>query len=690
MHLKSRFRFLRRRLEHFSVSVLQCHNFITTAARSFMTQFCIFFILLVHFCTLLFASYPNCANISYLSTGFADVRTVLTTCLANVPASTVPPSYFIPKSIPTRQYNATIVNTSVAINTLIEVDDITAQVTADIYLRAYWKDDRLKLPTEFWEDMNPAVAREGLEISSFVRDAANPLPLWLPDIQIVEAVTIETLAELVHLFEDGNIFWSRHMLVTLTEAQMDLHKYPMDSQTFVMSLQSFAFSDDFVKLQPVGSDYIVFNSNPSLDSVYVDLNRLWEHKSTNAYVRSVDSGIFFDSNRRYSTITINMGFERKSYGIIFRLAFPVVIFMLIVGYTFWVDVEKRIDISVTMLLVVSALYSAIGQIIPFVGYFTIFDLYITSAFVLLSISILIHFVVYVLDSYKKKHPMLGFGSNLIEFVSRIFAVPVACMLISYYFSIVQLNMLLPLSVLVAITVGYALMTYGKNVEATFWQSFDKLHDKKHGKPLSSRTLNSGVSRKNNIRQQGLSPVRAPLGDGKESASPTTVEDLVGKLVEALQDAKSKESDENNNDDDYDEVPSLISKGEDFMVDWIAKYLAPNLRPIHTLRREESKAVFMSRKVKTGTGKPILRSIYTNKYAPTAADHINTDQQQQHQQQANHNNYNEDDDADTERGIHVHSAQVQAESNQASDNLSPPSADSFGCFPYGRGRIHTKG
>ena len=45
-----------------------------------------------------------------------------------------------------------------------------------------------------------------------------------------------------------------------------------------------------------------------------------------------------------------------SVGIILRLALPVTIFLLIVGFSFWGDSDKRVDIALNMTLVVAALY----------------------------------------------------------------------------------------------------------------------------------------------------------------------------------------------------------------------------------------------------------------------------------------------------------------------------------------------
>jgi hypothetical protein len=43
-------------------------------------------------------------------------------------------------------------------------------------------------------------------------------------------------------------------------------------------------------------------------------------------------------------------------GIVLRLALPVTIFLLTVGFSFWADPEKRVDIALSMTFVVAVLY----------------------------------------------------------------------------------------------------------------------------------------------------------------------------------------------------------------------------------------------------------------------------------------------------------------------------------------------
>ncbi len=198
--------------------------------------------------------YPLCTNVVRLATGYIDITATLTNCTDSIPGSRLPPSYFIPINYPPQHPPPTVVNTSIAANSLINVDDITAEVTIDIFLRCYWRDPRIHLSDEFWREMNPATHVDGFDIGPYLEN--DDLPIWTPDIEIKEAIDINLVSDLMHLFPDGHIFWSRHLLVTLTQSQMDLHDYPIDSQSFTITLESFSYSNKLVVLAPINDSYI--------------------------------------------------------------------------------------------------------------------------------------------------------------------------------------------------------------------------------------------------------------------------------------------------------------------------------------------------------------------------------------------------------------------------------------------------
>ena len=68
--------------------------------------------------------------------------------------------------------------------------------------------------------------------------------------------------------------------------------------------------------------------------------------------------------------------QRRSFGVVYRLALPVLLLLLLVGLTFWGDHAGRVDTTITILLATSALYIVIFSSTPMLGYLTVFDTYI--------------------------------------------------------------------------------------------------------------------------------------------------------------------------------------------------------------------------------------------------------------------------------------------------------------------------
>ena len=73
-----------------------------------------------------------------------------------------------------------------------------------------------------------------------------------------------------------------------------------------------------------------------------------------------------------------------------RLAIPILILSMLAVFAYWSDPNDRINITITLLLAISALYIVVFQNIPMVGYLTRFDSYVISMFCILSGCCLIH------------------------------------------------------------------------------------------------------------------------------------------------------------------------------------------------------------------------------------------------------------------------------------------------------------
>ena len=66
--------------------------------------------------------------------------------------------------------------------------------------------------------------------------------VWLPDGWFGDQLQWEVHAGSFKLYPDGTFFYSRHCILTLKQSQLDLTKYPLDSQYIDLKLMSYSYS----------------------------------------------------------------------------------------------------------------------------------------------------------------------------------------------------------------------------------------------------------------------------------------------------------------------------------------------------------------------------------------------------------------------------------------------------------------
>ncbi|XP_064017706.1 gamma-aminobutyric acid receptor subunit pi isoform X2 [Pogoniulus pusillus] len=123
---------------------------------------------------------------------------------------------------------------SLDIASISSVSESDMDYTATIYLRQHWTDPRLVFQGN----------------KSFTLDARLVELLWVPDTYIVESkrsflhdVTVGN--RLIRLFSNGTILYALRITTTVA-CNMDLSKYPMDTQTCRLQLESWGYDENDV------------------------------------------------------------------------------------------------------------------------------------------------------------------------------------------------------------------------------------------------------------------------------------------------------------------------------------------------------------------------------------------------------------------------------------------------------------
>lgn len=400
--------------------------------------------------------WPICANATYALDGTIDVAKMLYNCVENIPSSLFPSSYY--PAPETGQYSTVNISMQYAINNLISVDDIRSQVTLDFYFRLSWQDPRIYLP-DIWTNLNPETQLDGIAISNYVLNDANPLNIWLPDLYFIDATEENIIVQTIKLRPYGNLYWSRHYQITLAQPQMNFQSFPLDSQNFSIRSQSYSYDTKFIQLKYVTPSIVLLKDTQNNDQANIKMNALWNYDDFTSYISNEIQPIYYNPTRLYSVAYANLKFTRQSTGYIIRLGLPVIISLIVVGFSFWSDIEKRIEVTLQMLLVAAALYLVIGQIIPFVGYLTTMDLFITTVFLSLALTVGIHFYTLYLHTKHMKKPMNEFYKYVLVIVLRSFWIPIALLMYMSYFQQINMSMISILCITSVITLSDGLMHY---------------------------------------------------------------------------------------------------------------------------------------------------------------------------------------------------------------------------------------
>lgn len=392
-----------------------------------------------------------CYNVSYLPSGEVDITGTLYLCSSQIADPLLVPSY--QKGI--SSFNVTA---QLAINNLMSIDEINGQVTMDLFFRLSWYDHRWHMPNLF-RQANPQLRITGVEIKDLIAFEDDPLKVWTPnDFTFTNLVSLSQNAETLKLAPGGFFFWSRHLLLELSQSSFDYHDYPMDKQQIVISFESYGLPANYLSLK-LGTPPITYIKNGNGD-INFQQNPIWMHEEDayEAAVKTADYQQDFDGVviiRQFQNIRILMDVARVHDGIMVRLAFPVLLLIFIGAITFWSYEDSRIDTTMNLLLAVSALYIVVFSTVPLLGYLTSFDRYFIELFILLTCCLATHQIVSSLNMKKDKWPTRRVASRFLEYLGRLIVMPVAGFLYLYEFGFENFSPSMYISLLV-IAVVYAI------------------------------------------------------------------------------------------------------------------------------------------------------------------------------------------------------------------------------------------
>ncbi|KAJ3121449.1 hypothetical protein HK100_012388 [Physocladia obscura] len=257
----------------------------------------------------------------------------------------------------------TVIQCQLKLNKFEDLDPLAGTFTMDLYLRLQWTDPRLVFNTSL------------LDGEAFHVD---PDLAWKPDIYFYnEAAAMTALDASFKLKAAGLLYWSRHFLMVFA-ADLDLTKFPYDSQSLDLQLVSYSYDNatiilDWFSTGAVFPDPISDPTNPLKADLWT-INSV-DNSSTNMneVVGQTD----------YSLLTVSIGVTRIPTYYVTRYIIPLFVIALASSAQYWIDsaaVSTRVGAGVTLLLAIVSFMFLLSGDLPKVSYNTRMDNFVLACF----------------------------------------------------------------------------------------------------------------------------------------------------------------------------------------------------------------------------------------------------------------------------------------------------------------------
>ena len=242
---------------------------------------------------------------------------------------------------------------------VIDVDEITdaqQSFTANIYMQAEWKDQRL--------------------VKDNLTTKYNLNEVWHPNLQITNRQkTFKTLPDIIEVNPDGTVV-SRQRVTGKFSQPLDLHNFPMDEQNIQFEIVSVGYMPGEVKLVEDSSG---ISDRFSLPNWYI---KGWD-------LKIADFKFLPDAPSR-AGVLFTITAKRYMHFYIFKFVVPLLLIVFMSWIVFWIDptdYTTQISVSITSMLTLIAYQYLVGNSLPQVPYLTRLDklMFLSTALVFASL-----------------------------------------------------------------------------------------------------------------------------------------------------------------------------------------------------------------------------------------------------------------------------------------------------------------
>ncbi|KAJ0061318.1 hypothetical protein NL108_014839, partial [Boleophthalmus pectinirostris] len=262
------------------------------------------------------------------------------------------------------------VGVDVQVESLDSISEVDMDFTMTLYLRHYWRDERLSFPSS----INKSMTFDGRLVKK----------IWVPDVFFVHSkrsfihdTTTDNI--MLRVYPDGQVLYSLRVTVTAA-CNMDLSRFPLDSQTCTLELESYAYTDEDLMLYwKSGDESLSTDERISLSQFLIQ-----KFHTTSRLA-------FYSSTGWYNRLYINFTLRRHIFFFLLQTYFPATLMVMLSWVSFWIDrraVPARVSLGITTVLTMSTIITGVNASMPRVSYIKAVDIYLWTSFVFVFLSVL--------------------------------------------------------------------------------------------------------------------------------------------------------------------------------------------------------------------------------------------------------------------------------------------------------------
>uniref|UniRef100_A0A6J0TQE9 Gamma-aminobutyric acid receptor subunit pi n=1 Tax=Pogona vitticeps TaxID=103695 RepID=A0A6J0TQE9_9SAUR len=249
---------------------------------------------------------------------------------------------------------------SLDVASISSISESDMDYTATIYLRQRWTDPRLVFQGN----------------KSFTLDARLVKYLWVPDTYIVESkksflheVTVEN--RLIRLFSNGTVLYALRITTTVA-CNMDLSKYPLDTQTCKLQMESWGYDENDVRFKWLrGNDSV-----RGLEKLRLSQYTL-EHYDMLSTMTHQETG-------NYPRLILQFELKRNILYFILETYVPSTLLVILSWVSFWITLDSvpaRTCIGVTTVLsMTTVMMGSRNSVTKTNGFIKAIDIYLGICF----------------------------------------------------------------------------------------------------------------------------------------------------------------------------------------------------------------------------------------------------------------------------------------------------------------------